>query len=328
MPHPLLAACRRTAAAWQNPDHPARVAAVGAALEAAPSLTPEVLLFALNQWMHALQEADLSAWLAPEPADARRVAVVRSDVLPPMQGWEEMLAVLLRGDVYVGAVPEAIRALQAAFLDELAREYPLLQHVFSPANEAVDAAFMGEGETAPGLAPKAQWVQPAAFSIAVLDGHEASGDLEALAEDALLYEGYGRRSVRLLWAPASLTPDAVLETFGLFRSVFPAGAGTAARLKMQQAWLEATNTPHGYGDDLGFLLSKGEPEPQPPGHWRWVSYEHPEDVATWYLRSQAHVAACFVRNPDVWGEWPTEPFGQAHRQPLGRAASVAWLGTR
>ena len=155
----------------------------------------------------------------------------------------------------------------------------------------------------------------------VLDGRESAEEQERLAEDVLLHEGYGPCRVAVIWAPRDLDPDPYLEAFAHFRGVFPTHTTTPGRLKMQQAFLDATGTPNAYGDGLEFLMSKGVPEVQPPGHVRWSEYESLSDVAAWL---DAH-------NPDVWHlaagtsvrrhlttTPPATRLGEAHRPGLDR----------
>src|SRR5690625_7069703 len=58
-----------------------------------------------------------------------------------------------------------------------------------------------------------------------------------------------------------------------FRGVFPAHEKTPGSLKMHQAMLAAVEHPHAYGEGLEFLVSKGPPEVQIPGHVRWSEYD-------------------------------------------------------
>jgi len=90
-------------------------------------------------------------------------------------------------------------------------------------------------------------------------------------------------------------------------------------LKMQQAMLEALDVPHGYSDDLGFLISKGEAEIQTPGHIRWVPYTSVDDITS-KLPSSVN---CMVIPDNTAREigrlTPEAPIlcpGTAHRPPV------------
>ena len=57
--------------------------------------------------------------------------------------------------------------------------------------------------------------------------------------------------------------------------------GQRGGLAMQRALLEAVDASHAYGEGLEFLVSRGEPEVQSPGHLRWAEYDDIADVNAW-----------------------------------------------
>ena len=170
----------------------------------------------------------------------------------------------------------------------------------------------------------------------MIDGHESAEERERLAEDVLLHEGYGERRIALIWVPSGLEPDPYLEAFAHFRAVFPAHPATPGRLKMQQAFLDATGTPNAYGDGLEFLMSKGTPDVQPPGHVRWSEYEDFGTVERWLEAHTAdlrHLAARTSVLRHLTTPLSAKPLGEAHRpgldwQPGGQdtAAFLEGLG--
>ena len=104
-----------------------------------------------------------------------------------------------------------------------------------------------------------------------------------------------------------------------FRAVFPAHADTPGTLQMQQAFLEAGDQPHAYGEGLEFLVSRGAPEVQRPGHLRWVEYDALPEVRTWITGHRADLE-CVVARPGmldrVLGDVPAVSCGHVHRLPL------------
>src|SRR5690606_27559879 len=131
-----------------------------------------------------------------------------------------------------------------------------------------------------------------------------------------LHEGRSPRSVALVWVPRGHAPDALLDAFAAFRGVFPAHPSTPGALKMQQAFLKAAGLPHAFGEGLEFLLSKGPPDVQRPGHVRWVDYDALDEVEGW-LALHAPEVELVVARPHLAKRLgttlPVLPPGRAHR---------------
>jgi hypothetical protein len=307
----LIKAIVSVAEDWQDPDHPPRADATERTLGAPNRFTEEALAFAVNQQMSLLTEEALYEWVAKRPAGRPCVVGVLHTGNVPLEDFRVLLAVVLTGHQYLGAVAPASPYLMPAFVEALRQRLPELPAAFaraealfaraealvSYATDEVQAHYAEQADDVDMPPTRRAWPR-SRYSVAVLDGHESEVERDGLAEDALLHEGRGYRALRLLWAPADLTPDAYLESFATFRGVFPAHAETPGGLKMQQAFLTAHGTPHAYGDGLEFLLSKGAPDVQAPGHLRWVPYEALEDVAIW-LGKEARSIEQVVARPGV-----------------------------
>lgn len=329
----LVAALAATAARWQDPDAPDRAAAVAQTLARDNRFTEEATAFAVNQQMALLTPEALRAWVGGRrAAHPRTVGVLHPGNLPLVE-LQDALAVLLVGHRYVGSLSSRAPDLLPAFLESVAAEYGgALPLAFVAAEALFEEA---EAVLATGSDEAMQWVAaqceahaipPARrllrghrYAVAVLDGRETEAEREALAEDALLHEGTGCRSVALLWAPRETAPDPYLEAMAAFRGVFPAHPSTPGRLQMQKAFLEAVGQPHAFGEGLEFLLSRGAPEPQPPGHLRWAEYDDLSEVAAW-LTAQAEVLQAVVVAPRLRRLLPAGlPYlapGEAQRPPL------------
>jgi hypothetical protein len=217
----------------------------------------------------------------------------------------------------VAGLSERLEGLEAAFLPA--------QALFAEA-EALIAT--GTDETADwavahcenhGIPEARRLLRGHRYAVAVIDGKEREAEREKLAEDALLHEGYGCRNVALIWAPEGLRPDAYLESFALFRGVFPAHKDSAGALQLQKAFLEALDLPHAYGDGLAFLVSKGPPEVQRPGHVRWVEYQDLDEAGRW-LREHAGEIQLITARPEVGRRLPeglpVDALGRAQRPAL------------
>lgn len=304
----LIDAVAKTAAAWRDPDHPPRRDAVEKTLEVSDAFTEEAVAFAVNQQMALLTEDALRHWAPDSSAPRPRDVGVLNAANVPLVELQDFLAVLLTGHRYFGSLSSRSPYLMQGFARELAEVTTVLPVTFVDASELFDVAdaviATGSDETAAwvqeqcdghGIAPRDRLVRGNRFSVAVLDGHESADELERLAEDAMLHEGFGCRNVAVVWAPESSSPDALLEAFARFRGVFPAHPATPGRLSMQKAFLEAVNVPHGYGEGLEFLVSKGDPEPLTPGHVRWSEYGHLDEVLDWLARSRDSIQIVVAR---------------------------------
>lgn len=272
------------------------------------TFTEEAVAFAVNQQMNVLTENALRRW-APDhrPSEPLTVGVLNAGNIP-FADLQDFVAVLLSGHRYLGRVSTRSPALLPAFAADLTARIPEISVEFSD----VDGIFQragaiistGSEATVDRIAARCEehcissdrrFLRGHRFSVAIVDGRESPLELEGLAEDALLHEGFGCRNVAIIWAPSELEPDAALAAFARFRGVFPAHAKTPGRLKMQQAFLDAVGAPHAYGDGLEFLMSKGAPEPQQPGHVRWTEYGSREEVEEWIARNRKSIQVVVMR---------------------------------
>ena len=340
----LMKAVAEAARAWRDPGCDERAEAVQQTLRAPNRFTEEALAFAVNAAMHRLTPAALRAWLGAcgpaeaqpaeaQPAEGLAVGVVPGEA-PPLAGLQAVLAVLLTGHRCVLRPPDASPVLVPAFVEAVRQQGAddlsfacagVDDEVFADAQAVIgagseEAAFHRQCEDI-GIPPARRHWRQASFSVAVLDGHEEESEREGLAEDTLLYEGHGSASVRLLWAPAGTAPDPYLEALAHFRAVFPAHPDTPGALKMQQAFLRARDRPHAHGEGLEFLMSRGAPEVQVPGHLRWAEYETLDEVGDW-LETRADQVRAVVARPALTEEgrpppgWAALEPGTVHRQLL------------
>lgn len=286
-----IRAVAAAARAWRNPDYAGRASAVQETLRAPNAFTEEAVAFAVNQQMALLAEEALAAWIRNRrPATPGAVGALNPGNVP-LAGLQDFLAIVLIGHRYLGTVSSKSPALLPAFVRDLRRFAPGVeaQFVSLPDLLAGADALVATGSdetiaslrTRTALPPGRCLFRGHSFAVGVLDGAEREDAYERLAEDMLLHEGFGCRNVAVLWAPRGLSPDGLLEAMARFRGVFPAHEGTAGRLAMQRALLEAVGASHAWGEGLEFLLSRGEPEAQPPGHLRWVEYEDLAEADAW-----------------------------------------------
>ncbi|PSQ89087.1 MAG: hypothetical protein BRD45_04415 [Bacteroidetes bacterium QS_8_64_10] len=325
-----IAAIAETARAWRDPEHPPREQAVQKTLDAPNRFTEEALAFAVNQAMHGCTEDRLAAWRQSAPEPLTTGVLCAGEEAPLGGGFRALLAVLLAGHRCVIAAPDDSPHLLPAFAADFKERAPELHVHFTDENTVFEqaGALVGPergGDTAArceehDLPASRRWLHARDGSVAVLDGSESEDEREGLAEDAWLYDGYGAASVRVVWAPQDLSPDPYLEAMAQFRGVFPAHDDTPGALAMQRAMLEARDQAHAYADGLVFLMSKGEPEAQLPGHLRWAEYDGPAQVERWIrergdtiyqVSAREQLADRLELGRPVW------PLGAAHRVPVG-----------
>ncbi|MEM1095571.1 MAG: hypothetical protein AAGJ10_13300 [Bacteroidota bacterium] len=292
----MIDALRAVAHRWSDPEYAVRKAAVAKMLELDAPFTEEAVTFAINQAMYRLGE-DV-AHIAPDSGG--RIAI-QTDERIPMARFRDAVFALVAGDRIQLINPDP---LEVAFWTEV-----------NAAASSACVMFEADQPT--------RWVKRQAdpesdairlrYGVAVVGEREAADVWEGLAEDMLLHEGFGEANVRVLFAPESSTPDTLLDQLAQMRGVLGAHPSTPSRLKMPQAFLAASKTPHGYGEGLEFLVSRGKAEVQEPAHIRWVPYTSLDEVRTWLRTHRADVIHIVSTLP--LGLPTIEP-GTAHRQPL------------
>lgn len=335
-----IAAIADTARDWQDPDYEPRATAVEVTLEAPNRYTEEGLAFALNHRMQQFNPKALRMWIGGEAQQVRDVGVVCAEA-PPLDGLVEAIAAFVLGHRVWVAPSEASPSLVRAFFgdvlggmnDALVQFVPRTSvferaELLAASGDAEWLKAIAEAADAAGIPADRRWLHRPGMVVAVIDGREEAEARSGLAEDLLLHEGVGPRTPSLLWAPAGLAPDALLDTLAGFRELYPPHPDTGGTLAMPTAFLSSAKQAHATGP--GFLVSKGAPEPQAPGHIRWVEYADVAEVAGW-LREHAGDVSFVVARPHVAEQIDVSmPFvepGEAHRPSLGDAAPglVAFL---
>lgn len=324
-------ALAETAEDWRDPDHPPRAAAREETLEAPNRWTDQALTHAVNRWMQRLTVEGLTSWVGEDrPSASVCVGVVHAET-GPLAGFRDALAAWALGHEYVGHVPDASPAILPAFAEEVKERASDLTIQFQDEEGVYEEAelLLAQAEERPELIHEAcedrglprgrRLVRPPMYSVGVVDGHESEDEMERLAEDMLLFEGQGRRRLAVLWAPQDHSPDPFLQSMARFRGLFPAHDDTPGTLQMQQAFLEARDQPHAYADGLEFLVSRGDPEPQRPGHVRWTEYESLNAVERWVASHETDVYGLIARaglHDQLPTDRPVRTPGGVHVPPL------------
>jgi hypothetical protein len=326
-----IEAISSTAAEWRESNHPARQSAVAETLAAPNRWTEQALDHALNRWMQQLTRAGLEEWLGAESPALGTVGVIHG-AQEPLCGLRAAIAAWACVDGYVGAVPESSPALLPTFAKAVDGRLPDTEITFASVEETIQRSDvliadpidrMDESITAlcdeAGLSASRRHLRGERYSVGLVDGHESEDEMGRLAEDMLLYEGQGRRRLALLWAPTDHSPDDYLQAMAGFRGLFPAHEDTPGTLEMQQAFLEAQDQPHAYAEGMEFLLSRGEPDVQKPGHIRWTEYDALDALDEWWTDHREEVYAIIARphlHDQCPDHWPLRTPGGVHIPPL------------
>ncbi|MFB6248618.1 MAG: hypothetical protein ABEL97_08625 [Salinibacter sp.] len=319
------------AAEWRDSDYGPRRRAIEETLEAPNRWTEPALEYALDRWMERLTVEALEGWVGDESADRGDCVGVLHGEEEPLSGLRDALAAWALGFNFVGTVPDTSPALLPAIGAEVSARLPEVEVAFTSVDATLERADVIVAAPSPpvdalqsacgehGLGPGRRLLRAEGFSVGVVDGHESDDEMERLAEDMLLYEGYGRRRLAVVWAPTDHAPDPYLEAMARFRGLFPAHEDTPGALQMQQAFLEARDAPHAYAAGLEFLVSRGEPDVQAPGHVRWAEYTDLDEVGAWWASHRESVYAVVARShlhgtcPEAW---PLRTPGGVHIPPL------------
>lgn len=347
----LSNAIAKVAQNWIEPTYPQRRSVVEDTLVLGNRFTEEAMSFAINQQMSLLDADSMLAWVGGRHvSDAQVIGVLNAGNIP-LVGLQDWLAVMLTGAGYRGVLSSKSPFFLPAFALDVVDLYPDLDMDFVEYDalfDQVDAVIAsGSDETiaavrercvAEDLSEHQCLLRGHRLSIALLSGKETTAEREHLAEDVLLHEGMGCRNVSIIWAPENVSPDPYLDAFAAFRAVFPVHPRTPGSLKMKQAFLAAVDTPHAYSEGMEFLVSKGEPEQQEPGHVRWAEYRTEEELVGWIKEHKNEIQLVLASThtinrfnniteldiPDVL------PLGDAQRPSLDWCAdgidTIAFLG--
>lgn len=155
----------------------------------------------------------LGAWIGNYPLENKlsdKVVLVVSAGNIPAVGFHDWLCVLMSGRRYLGKLSSDDRF----FLPAMSRVLEMVEPGFSgrtafvtePARDFDAVIATGSGNTSRYFEYYfSKWpniVRANRTGLAVLDGRESASDLEALADDILLYYGLGCRNVSVCFVPA------------------------------------------------------------------------------------------------------------------------------
>jgi len=257
----------------------------------------------------------LHAWLAPYPdleSDKSVGLVLAGNV--PLVGFHDILAVLLSGFRAQVKVSSEDGGLTAFVLEALQNIEP----GFAPKIDMVDRLSGFDLVIATGSDNSSRYferyfghrphiIRRNRNSVAVLDGSEGRGELEALGEDIFSYFGMGCRSVSKLYFPKNYDITVFFGALEKYKSVKDHHK-YANNYDYNKSIYLINGDRH---FDNGFLLLKEDAGMASPlATVFYEEYENRTDVAQ-TLNAQAAKIQCLVSQSGIRTAVPAFPFGQS-----------------
>lgn len=314
---------------WLRPGFADRAGAIEDTLKCSNTFTPEALETAVDTIMSRLQRGVLDSWIAGRCTNSPCSVAVLNAGNVPFVGLQDLLAVACTGHTYLGIVSSKSPHLLPSFVSTVARILPRLRVSFSGLETALnrcDALIATGADTTvnqiesaaakAGIDPRRILLRGTRISVAVLDGREINGELDALARDALLHEGRGCLNVCIIFAPADQDWGSVLASMSRLRSLYPPHESTVQTIQQEALLYKATG--QRYHQQAGVLLVDGEPEPKRPGVVVWSRYSTLRDVEDWIDRNADRLQAVIVSARVALRTGPVGMClpGQSHDPPL------------
>lgn len=281
-------------------DSDSRVSAVRDTLRADNTFTPESVAFAIQQQCAILHEDALISWAGKEPVERVCTVCVLNAGNIPFVGLQDFLAVLLTGHAYVGVVSSRSPFLISAFASDVALESSGLDVSFHTLSDALaradsiiatgaDATMTKIQERAyeAGISTSRQLVRGTRTGIAVLSGLEDQADLKLLAGDMLMHDGYGCRSVSIVFSPIGSGLEALSNACSAFRESVPPHPASERTASREVRFLKATRQVFQSGP--GFAIIESEPVTRAPGLISFVEFDDIRVVKKWLAENKERI---------------------------------------
>lgn len=293
-------ALAQAAADWLDPLCEERADAVRLTLRTPNTFTAEAIEEAIGCTMRRVTEESLLAWIGkPVDGPARRVCVLNAGNVP-FVGLQDLLAVLLTGNEYLGVTSSRSPYLLPSFASSVRRYEPDVVIDFFDLDGACGSAeaLIATGSSATtqlvsrrflaaGVPSERQLLRGTRQGAAMLNGNENAADLYGLARDALLHEGRGCRNVAVILAPSFMDPRSFADQAHRFRRSFPAHPSTRKGIARAANFLRAVGEPFIRGD--GFIVIEGDVALREPAVIRWVRHDDESEAVTWLQRNAARL---------------------------------------
>ena len=282
---------------------------IAEAIEANPWFTEEDILHAVGAIRHdMLYHETLCQWLleyraVQEPKD---VAVIMAGNIP-LVGFNDLLCVIAIGHRCHVKTSSKDSILMRYIIDELKAIEPETPIYDYSSKRHYDMAIATGGEEAnryfrDHFMGTRTLLRSSRHSLAILDGHETTKELEGLTRDITLYSGLGCRSVSMLMLPRG------------YDVKLPECKAVNPKLEHNLRTMRALMTMQGksFRDQGGYLMVESHDFPTPLATVAVCYYDDLESVEQWITKNREAIQ-CVVSHIDIEG---AVPFGHAQRPTL------------
>ncbi|HTL80092.1 MAG TPA: acyl-CoA reductase [Bacteroidia bacterium] len=283
-----------------------------------PWFTEEMILDRLEKIAEALKEENISKWLSKYPITEhgpKKIAVILAGNIP-LAGFDDLLCVLMSGNIFIGKLSSDDKKLFPAFAEVICEVEPRFREriIFTEGRMSGMDAVIATGSNNSGryfehyFSKYPHIIRRNRNGVAVLDGKETDEELKKLSEDIFLYFGAGCRSISKMFVPADFNFDR------FFNSIFH--------------WYDRLNTNNRYMNnyeynrtvyllnsakllDNNFLLLKEDIGiASPPGVLYYEKYSS-DDELNRKLRTDKELIQCIVSHKETIPG--AVPFGSAQK---------------
>lgn len=187
-----------------------------------PWFTKKNMLFAIQTWADALKEEKIEKWFSqyhfPEISSIKTVGVVMAGNIP-LVGFHDFISVLMSGHrvkAKLSSNDKYLLPLLAKYLEYLSPEFKSKIEFADGVLSDVDAIIAtGSDNTSRYFdyyfGKYLHIIRKNRNSVAVLTGDETQEDLDALADDMMIYFGLGCRNVSKLFVPKDYDFDRIFS---------------------------------------------------------------------------------------------------------------------
>ena len=267
-----------------------------------------------------LNEAKLTSWAAAytEPIHIKKVGVVMAGNIPAV-GFHDALSVLISGHILMAKPASDDQILIHALMNKLIEIEPGFKEnikFVERLNEADAYIATGSDNTARYFhyyfSNKPHIIRKNRTSVAVITGHESTGDLASLGIDIFQYFGLGCRNVSKLFVPKGYDFTKFYESIEPFKSDCLNHHKYFNNYEYNKSILLVNRIEH---FDNGFLmLMESEALVSPISVLHFEYYDSPEAISVFIEAAQEKIQ-CVVGNvgSNIKG---VIPFGQAQQPTL------------
>jgi hypothetical protein len=287
-----------------------------------PWFIPRFIASSLEGIRFMLNKENLEKWLGPheeelnKPIHAMRIGVIMAGNVP-LVGFHDFMTVLLSGNIFVGKpsskddnlvkiLAEKLIAIDEKFRDKIVfkdEKIGEIDGIIATGSNNSARYFEYYFGKYPNIIRKSR------TSAAVLTGKETKTELEALADDVLMYFGLGCRNVSKIFIPADYKIEHLIDSFNKY-SFLARHNKYMNNYEYNKAIYLVNQDQH---LDNGFLLFKEDKSMYSP--LSVVHYQRYHDKNEWinYLQAGKNDLQCVVgknNDPNI-----TVNFGEAQSPP-------------